>query len=344
MGISLWLLVQSLRGAAMPGCSADAGCASVLGSRWSTWLGLPVSAGAVGVYALLLAATWKHHQVWAQRLLSTLAVVLLGCAAWFVVLQLVVVEAICVYCMAAHSLGVIVAVVIVIKHRHVTMALGLLPVAALILGQWLYIPPTKAIDTPSQFAGFTNLDPSQYPTLGPADAPVAVAYLYDANCPQCRLNHGYLRHAREAFGDQLVVAMMPTPFAKDCNPFMSHTRPEFETSCDLARLTLAVHAVDPVQFDAFDDYLFEDPAGPAPSVADARAFAETLVDPEALDAALADPALNATLFSHAQLFNFLGRGVPRYIVAGRAYPALASAQDLMNLLTHATPLQSPVAP
>ncbi len=340
-GISLYLLWLSLSGRTAAGCSAEAGCGSVLGSRWSQVLGVPVSLGAVAVYAaMLIASVWTHRKI-GRWVLAAAAAAVLGAATWFIVLQAFVLGELCVYCMAAHALGLAAAAAVLLKHRRPAGVLtGLAAAMALAAAQVFYVPPVRPVGD-VRIARITNLDPAQYPRLGEADAPVAIGYLYDANCPQCRALHLQLDAARRYYGEALVIAAMPAPFAAECNEHVSATRRGFESSCELARLTLAVHVADPAAFEAFDAYLFADVEAPPPAAA--RAKAAELVGEDVLEAALGSAEVEAMLARNVRLFELLGRAVPRLIVAERAYPPTADTASLLTLLETLTPLQSPAA-
>src|SRR5690348_7140203 len=57
--LSTYLLVISLGEQRLPvGCGAGSGCASVLSSRWSNVLGIPVGGLAVATYCVVLAGSF----------------------------------------------------------------------------------------------------------------------------------------------------------------------------------------------------------------------------------------------------------------------------------------------
>jgi uncharacterized membrane protein len=126
-------------GGAVAGCGPESGCDHVLHSRWSQWLGLPVSLFALACYGALLVATcWlgrpprvaafvrKPHfsgtltsaapraaqQRKAWIVLVVGAMLILGSVLWFVGLQLVVIKHLCRFCMLVHTCGVLTAVLI----------------------------------------------------------------------------------------------------------------------------------------------------------------------------------------------------------------------------------------
>lgn len=118
---------------------------------------------------------------------------------------------------------------------------------------------------------------------------------------------------------------------------MSRTSPAFETSCALTKLLMAVYHVDPDAVDAFDAFLFAEQEA-APTVDAARSYATELVGEDALAAALADPAVEASVKGNTALFGFLGRSVPRIISGARAYPAVTTEEGFFELLEGVTGL------
>ena len=59
--ISGYLFIQKVTGQidSIVGCGGESGCANVLGSRWSQYFGVPVSALSATIYLALLVATRK---------------------------------------------------------------------------------------------------------------------------------------------------------------------------------------------------------------------------------------------------------------------------------------------
>src|SRR6185295_165536 len=56
-GLGLYLLRASMSASPLAGCGTASGCHDVLSGRWAFWLGVPVSAPAMGVYLALLATS-----------------------------------------------------------------------------------------------------------------------------------------------------------------------------------------------------------------------------------------------------------------------------------------------
>jgi uncharacterized membrane protein len=96
----------------LAGCGTGSGCNRVLQSQWAYWLDIPVSVPALLVYVGLLGATIlarkpasldNERGAWAA--IISLSVIVAGAALWFVGLQVFVLKAFCLFCMAAHACG-----------------------------------------------------------------------------------------------------------------------------------------------------------------------------------------------------------------------------------------------
>ncbi len=149
----------------LPGCGAGSGCDAVMASRWARWGPLPVALPALAAYlAAMLASllTMSGGMPAAARAagvaLLALAPVFAGAAAWFALLQLVVVRRLCGYCMAVHALGAAVAVLAIAAARGggmewaavagLTMP-GWIALAAFIAGHVLLRPKMHQVHEPT---------------------------------------------------------------------------------------------------------------------------------------------------------------------------------------------------
>jgi uncharacterized membrane protein/protein-disulfide isomerase len=317
LGIAAYLLFLSLAKRGLPaGCGQGSGCDEVLNSRWAQIFGLPVSGLAIAVYvSIVLVLAWlqlsnssqQAHRAWTA--LNVLAAVLVGAAVWFVGLQLLVLKAICPWCLAEHAIGLVIAVILFAQRpvfwqtKFAALGVGCLLVVGVALAQALvpYHPPAvqrlpegKNADAGpgadrliSVLNGKLALAPHELPILGSADAPKLLVVLFDYCCPHCRATHGYLLNGLASHKDELAVLVLPTPLNTKCNPYWEETEPRFEHACELARLALAVWRADRAAFPVFDAWLFE-PEQPRDPV-EARRQAEQLVTAAALERVLGDP-------------------------------------------------------
>ncbi len=108
------------------GCSGEGlvDCDHVLASHWSKWLGLPVSLLGSLTYVGILAVCWpaaKHSQPLARTALLALSLLAAGSAMWFIGLQLIVLQSICIFCMAVHACGLSIGVATLLLLRESTL-------------------------------------------------------------------------------------------------------------------------------------------------------------------------------------------------------------------------------
>ncbi len=331
-----------------PGCAADAGCAQALQSHWAHVAGVPITAPAMLTHALILVLSLATHNRAGLRAMRTLVFAAALVAVWFLALQAYE-GAWCPWCCAAHACALLMVPLSMRVQPDITVAMreALVPMlcAGALAGVFIAVQLTqsqRAVE-PLPFAGFTDLRAEDYPLLGRADAPLLIGVLYDPLCPHCRSTHPHLLRAIERFEDRLAVALLPVPFSDRCNPHMSRTPPGFEDSCALVTLQLAVWVADASQSSAFDAFLFHD-ATARPALAQARAVAEQLVGVDALDAATRDARLVRALRRNTDVFDLLGRGVPRLLLAGKAYPVPEQENDLIQLLELAFAADAAVSP
>lgn len=179
LGITVYLTIASLGRMHVAGCGDDAGCDRVLASSWSSWLGVPTSLLAALVWLTGLAAATgcavarrdeARRLAWGVAL--AVGLVAGGAALWFIALQLWVLREICLYCMTAHALALLFAMLVMVGFARVgvgrgptaaAVIAGAAGVAVLIAGQMLRpdarhveleiaslaSPPAQAVD-PSQ--------------------------------------------------------------------------------------------------------------------------------------------------------------------------------------------------
>ena len=358
--VSLFLFTRALAGVAAPGCGPGSGCDAVLGSSWAKVLGVPVSLPAVLVDVAVLLALWnalvgrtaaRRRAAW--KLVIAGAFVVIGAAAWFIVLQLAVLRAVCPWCMAAHvagSAGAVVALAVAPVGRvRLTddepadpmvvgpgragglAAAGLLLVALLAGVQWALPADQMRVMV---FGGLVGR-PTDTPILGDPDAPHLVLSMYDYTCPHCRVMHGYQAELLRRHGDELAIVAMPVPLEAKCNGAADPDDPHHRGACELAATALAVWRADPGAFVAFEDWLFE-PVTPREPAA-ARAEAARRVGGEKLNAALADPWVQQQIEANVALYRATQAGaLPRMmsggsVLVGRA----ASAEELIRTVREA---------
>jgi uncharacterized membrane protein len=308
--IASYMLITSLQGGHVAGCGPASGCESVLASRWSSWMGLPVSAPALLLYVALFAATFRaaprmsaaiRDKAW--TFLTWAACLILAAAVWFLGLQVLVVRQLCPYCLAAHAAGAAAAILILrasgspLRHRHVPTAAAL-GITLLISGPWINRPASHAIHSapatqlaPGRhldiFGGLFRINVDEVPLIGLRDAPAVMVSLLDYTCRHCRKMHGVLLAAEEAHHGKLAILTLPMPLEASCNKVVHETAPQHANACQYARLALAVWHADPSKMEKFTDWVFEPPEPPV--LESVFGYAGEIVGREALGRALNDP-------------------------------------------------------
>ena len=80
-------------------CTGSGGCETVQDSSYATLVGIPVAVLGLAAWIAALALTIWNSEL-ARTLTAALAVVALAFAVYLVILQLFVIDAICIWCMA----------------------------------------------------------------------------------------------------------------------------------------------------------------------------------------------------------------------------------------------------
>ncbi len=123
LGITAYLVTVAMSSSKIAGCGGGQifDCNDVVNSRWSRWLGLPVSVLALGLYLSVLTATvvgsirqtpaWMRSIAWTIVILGGLSAGL--AAIWFTSLQIFVVKHLCNYCLAAHTCGLFISGILI---------------------------------------------------------------------------------------------------------------------------------------------------------------------------------------------------------------------------------------
>ena len=149
-----WVAISSTK---VVGCGGDSifNCNDVINSRWSRWLGIPVSLLAFGMYLMVLPAlmTGSRSRTWTVRRTAWAVVTVFGLTAglaalWFVSLQIFVLKHLCLWCLATHLCGGLIACLLIWTRplgTRITLLLSLISLtgfAVLAGGQVLVKPAT----------------------------------------------------------------------------------------------------------------------------------------------------------------------------------------------------------
>jgi protein-disulfide isomerase len=330
MILSGWLLSQKLTGSItyLAGCGSGSGCAGVLGSRWSQWFYLPVTALSLGLYALLFAVSFSRRR--SAVLSLALATCFTGAAIWFAVVQAFVLHSFCPWCLAAHLLGIGAAVILFrsvawkddSKAVKPGLLVGLAGLVVLVAGQVFGPVPqshvesrvvlsnepnagkpevTKPVHERGEGRVVTFLEGKRYnvaglPHLGDPGAPHVLVEYYDYTCDYCRDQHQDLKAVLEKYPGKFCIIVLPCPISRECNPHVPAPVENHKYACELARLALACWKVEPSAFPSVHEALY---ARPVLDLAQTMEAIKPLLSKPLSQEALADPWINEVLAADA---------------------------------------------
>jgi protein-disulfide isomerase/uncharacterized membrane protein len=235
--------------------SAEVNCDTVLGSPYSTLLGIPVAAWSLLAYLLLAGMIlWRRRTAPATRPLATLAVVALASfnlafSLYMAFLAAVAVRALCLLCAGMYLLNAVVAVLAwrlasaqssargpALGTRRALVGTAVLAAAVAILGARQL--GASAIDgdtlrpadvrerNPKFYDWYTNLPvvaeiPRSGHARGPADAPITIVEFSDFECAYCAKAFQDLREVERQHAGRLRVVFHHFPLDTECNPHVA---------------------------------------------------------------------------------------------------------------------------
>jgi uncharacterized membrane protein/protein-disulfide isomerase len=349
-----------LTGGSMASCGGGSPCEHVLNSRWSAIAGiLPVSGLAVGVYlALLVAGVFigPSSEASIRRLAGSIMLILsgsiAGSAIWFTILQKWIIGDFCPYCIAIHTTGLLLAVLIILQavkylsgQNIRTLAvsgrvlIGLTLTGLLIISQ-VSITPKIVSGSGKSDESITAIDKHNIPIIGSPDAPYVVSLLFDYQCSHCQKLHFLLDEAVSRYSGKLAFALCPAPLNTHCNPYITRDTDEFKNSCELAKISLAVWAAKRETFPDFENWMFSFETGDSwrprsPEAATAKAA--ELVGLAKFNAALSDPWIGQYMENCIRIYGQTiqeGKGgIPKMIFGSRwVIPQPDSPDELILIL------------
>lgn len=169
--VAAYLGWTSLGSGSVAGCGPASGCNDVLSSRWSSWLGVPVSLLALPLYLILMVSVLRVGKDKIANCVDVLAFsavassVMIGLVAvWFTGIQAFVIGKFCPWCLTAHLAGLMASLLIVKRFwlprtdadwaglltgrfRGYAVMVGGLGVLLLVGGQIAYEPDSFAVET-----------------------------------------------------------------------------------------------------------------------------------------------------------------------------------------------------
>ncbi len=344
--LSGWLLFQKATGniTYLVGCGAGSGCANVLGSRWSQWFFIPVTAFSFLLYAALIFLTFRPR----RTPLLAVGTCLAGAALWFGIVQAFILKSFCPWCLAAHGIGLACAILVFRRERISAgpfkpgLLAGLAALAVLVAGQLLGpVPDTHAesevVLAPEPeaagpagketgpvhsrgpgrkvtFLGNKEYNLSTLPHLGPADAPNVLVKYYDYSCDSCRDLHEDLEALMAKHPGKFCIILLPCPINRSCNPHVPQHLENHAYACELARLALACWRTDPASFPAVNHALFARPVlSPQQALEKVKPLMKKPLPPEALE----DPWIAEVLAADAEDYkrvNITNSGQANYLM------------------------------
>jgi len=333
------------------GCGAGSGCDDVLGSRWSLWLGLPVSFFALTFYALLAVSIiairsgriegtkwmpWLTTCAWAAGI----------AILWFVFIQAAIIGRYCIYCLTDHVLGLLAIACLALHGNRVGETPGLAKgaLSVLLAGAFItvhiFAAPTWIDEVEMDESGtggapmlaeMTEIGPAQrsrmvglidnrisfdiykMPCIGSREAEYVIMEMFDYTCSHCRDLHRHLHDALERYGDQFAIVPLPVPMDKSCNPAIQFSNPKHLNACEYARYSMAVCAAAPDRFTEFHDWLMT--GKKVTSVEKAREQVEAVVGKDKFKDAIEDPLVEEWMNDGITMYKItkLG-GIPKLVV------------------------------
>jgi hypothetical protein len=194
------------------------------------------------------------------------------------------------------------------------------------------------------FAGREFIDTYREPILGDPGAEYVVVELFDYSCRHCRDLHGYLEEARQRYGDQLAIVVLPMPMNTDCNGYIQSTHEDHVDACHYARLALAVWELAPTEFEGYHHWLLE-PARP-PSVEAATEYAverlkRAAIDREALEQMRDGRNVEKRLERYTWYFRRAGGGgIPKLLAGTSAVTLQPSGREkVFEILEQILPIK-----
>ena len=361
-GVSAYLVWMKLTGqiTSVVGCGGEGGCSNVLGSQWSQWFLIPVSAVSACFYLGVIVLTYKLS----KSILTIAAFLLIMAAAWFMGLQIFIIKSFCPWCLTTHLVGLLTAGAIFWKARAPFkpsfVIIPLVLMTYLILGQ-IYGPKPKTYAFTSDavlekkergnshnagkgrlvtFKDATGRVVKTYrlgsvPLIGSPDAKHFLVKYFDYTCQSCRTMEEDLTALMQTYPGQVAVIVLPTPLNRACNLYLDPKIHDHEHACQLARLGLAVWRAQPESFEAAHEILFQRPVH---SEVSARAELQEIIATEKLEAALKDPWVEAVLRSNLEDYRKLSskrREMPKLMIkANKTMHGLSSStEQFLKMIT-----------
>jgi len=181
------------------------------------------------------------------------------------------------------------------------------------------------------------------PLVGDPEAEHVIVKLFDYTCKHCRKLHRQLEEARQRYGGQLAILVLPVPMNHGCNEYIdpNYKHPDHKLACEYAKLAMAVWRLAPEKFPAFHKWLMG--TDPIPPLSEARSRAEEYANADALDGEEGGDAVGKLLKQTTLLFKRCGAGaIPKLILGDKAVGGeFRNSEELFRVLERHTGLKAP---
>ncbi len=288
-----------------------------------------------------------------------LAGAILGIAVWFIIIQKWMIGEFCPYCMTEHTIGALMAIIIIrqaIKNRQrqkstsksadQPLKIGVLIIGGLLLAgtiaamQMAFLPKAIYQDGTSQQADLPEVSFSEGPIVGSKNAPYIIKVLFDYNCPHCRKLHGMFEDIINHYKGKIAFILCPAPLSTQCNQYIPFDVDDYKSSCNLAKIGMAVWHTDPKAFAEYDKWIFaaDDDGEWQPKTQDqAEEKAIQLIGTDKFNAAISSPWVDQYIQTSVKLFGQTiqtgSGGVPK-LMFGQHWitPELTTADELISIM------------
>lgn len=162
----------------------------------------------------------------------------------------------------------------------------------------------------------------EFPSMGPADAPVTIVEFSDFQCPHCRAGAMILHTVQSRYPTQVRVVLRNFPLDPACNPLVQHSM--HPVACQAAKVAVCAHQQG--RFAPVYEVMFEKQAQLAALKPLELAVSEGGADPAQLNACVASDQTAAAISRDIEEAKRLGiQSTPTFFINGikieGAYPA-----------------------
>lgn len=247
--------------------STTLNCDAVAASRYAEFIGgLPLSSFAGGWFlATLIVSLLAMTQGWRRQgnlgLLALFSFGSLFSVGYFIVMAGVI-KTYCLYCLMIDGinlggLGIALSMVRTDRSKKTSEGFDLKKskiMAGIVVGSiFVTLVLSKAMDqlpidksiTQQMIANVLTTTPvgvntgSEFPSLGPANAPVTIVEFSDFQCPYCRIGASMMNSVMNRYPNQVRIVFRNFPLDPTCNTEVQHSMHPF--ACQLAKIALCAH-------------------------------------------------------------------------------------------------------